>query len=100
MIRLIKSPGSFYLVVGPVAHKSLETGFQLVKPGGFFISWRFRSRGDHAGISFSVQAFNLLFEWNFHDDRHWCWQEDRWFGPGEDEKMHDVLEDEDEWRGE
>jgi hypothetical protein len=96
MIRLIRSPGSRYLVVGPVAHKSFETGFLLLNSNdGFNASWRFRSRGDHAGLQFSVALFGLLFELNLTDSRHWNWRRNRWMSPDEEsEHVPEATDDE------
>ena len=54
-------------------HKSLETGFQWNPKGdgGFDFYWRFRTRGDHAGLMFFIQIWKFLFEFNITDCRHW-----------------------------
>ena len=77
---------SCYFVAGPVLHKALEVGFQRWKSyaaGGFDYYWRFRTRGDHAGLTFYVEVFGWLFELNIHDDRHWNWKENRFKLPEE-----------------
>ena len=87
-MRVLTHHGSFYVVAGPVLHKSLEVGFQR-RPkgeGGFDLYWRFKTRGDHAGLTFFVELFGWLFEFNVHDDRHWNWKENRWNTPDEYEQ--------------
>ena len=71
---------SLYFTAGPVFHKCLEVGFQRWHDGagGFDVYWRFRTRGDHAGLTFYVEFFGWLFEFNVHDDRHWDWDKNRW----------------------
>lgn len=67
------APTSLYFVAGPVWHKCLELGFQkLTDPvGGIDFSWRFRTRGSHAGLSIYFEIFSLFFEVTVHDHRHW-----------------------------
>lgn len=85
-MRFIKSEGSLYFTAGPVRHKCLEVGYNAKYrgDGGFDFCWGFRTRGDHAGLTFNVEIFSFLFEFNIHDDRHWNWEKNRWKLPGED----------------
>ena len=84
-MRYLRSYNSLYFVAGPVLHKSLEIGYnrRYTGDGGFDVYWRFRTRGDHAGLTFFVQLGTWLFEFNVHDDRHWNWEKKRWFTDGE-----------------
>lgn len=80
-MRTLVHAGSYYVVAGPVINKNVEIGFQRVRTGGFDIYWRFRTRGDHAGLTWYVQFFGWLFELNVHDVRRWDWDADRWEKP-------------------
>jgi hypothetical protein len=78
-MNLICDSGGLYFTAGPVFHKCLETGFQRQRKNeGFDFSWRFNTRGDHAGLKFSFEMFGLLFEFNIYDRRHWDWDTDTW----------------------
>lgn len=71
--------GSYYFTAGPLFHKCLEVGFQVLrKNDGIDIGWRFNTRGDHAGLKFNFEFFGLLFEFNVYDQRHWDWDKDSW----------------------
>lgn len=72
------SDGSPYFCAGPIFNKALETGFQRTGDGGFDFFWRFRTRGDHAGLAFNIELFGWMFEFNVHDVRHWDYDNDRW----------------------
>ena len=86
-----KHKDSLYFTLGPLSHKALETGFQWQgEDQGFDFFWRFRTRGDHAGLSFHISIGRFLFEFNIHDTRHWNWKENRWLKPGE---IEDIEED-------
>ena len=90
-MRFQKNKNSLYFTLGPVLHKMLETGFQWQDENqGFDFFWRFRTRGDHAGLSFHVSFGRFLFEFNVYDTRHWIWPENRWLKQGETF----VIEDE------
>lgn len=96
VLRLNKDSSSVYLAVGPILHKCLETGFsrRFSATEGFDVYWRFRTKGDHAGLTFFVQLWSwCFFEFNVHDDRHWNYEEDRFFGAGEYEKYLDTPAD-------
>jgi hypothetical protein len=73
----------------PWFHKAVEVNLQC-KPGkaGFSLSFRIKSKGDHAGICFCIGLWGLFFEFEFHDVRHWNWERDRWFSYGEEEALH------------
>lgn len=78
-MRFIFDRGSYYFTAGPLFHKCLEVGFQLLrKNDGIDIGWRFNTRGDHAGLKFHIEFFRLYFEFNVYDHRHWNWAEDAW----------------------
>ena len=50
-----------------------------------------RLRGhDHAGIRFSFGVGPFYIYLNMYDDRHWNYNENRWFKPGEDDYEYDV----------
>lgn len=78
-MRLVIDRGSLYLTAGPVFHKCLETGFQRLRENeGINVGWRFRTRGDHAGLSFNVEFFGFMFEFNVYDHRHWDYDNNTW----------------------
>lgn len=78
-----------YFVAGPVFHKCLETGVQRQEKNGFDLYWRFRTRGDHAGLTFYFEFFGWLFEFNIHDDRHWDYEKDRFCSSDKDSSLRD-----------
>lgn len=78
-MRFIVRSDSIYFVTRPIFHKALETGVQrLCKNEGIDLYWRFRTRGDHAGLTFFVEFFGWLFEFNIHDERHWDYEKNTW----------------------
>lgn len=78
-MRIIRSNGSLYFITGTLFHKGLEVGLQWDSSDtGFDLYWRFRTRGDHAGLTFFFSFGRLLFEFNIHDARHWNWDTNTW----------------------
>jgi hypothetical protein len=85
-MKLLIDSKSCYLILGPVFHKTMEAGFQfrLNRSGGLDAYWRFRTRGDHAGLTCYLQLWSLLVELMIHDNRHWNWEQKRFRLPAED----------------
>lgn len=78
-MHFLTSETSVYFTAGPVFHKALEIGVARERKNeGFDFYWRFRTRGDHAGLTFFVELFGWLFEFNIHDERHWDYENDTW----------------------
>lgn len=87
-MRTIRANNSFYVIIGPFFHKSLEIGWQKSVLGrGFEIGWRFKTCGDHAGLRSSIDWGKHLFEFNFCDDRHWNYEEWRYYLHGEEKAI-------------
>lgn len=85
-MKLVRSLGWLYLVGDLWGHKAFEVGLQRRDRDGrkgLDLSFRYTSRGDHAGLLFNVSLFGRTFELNVYDRRHWNWLEDRWMRPGE-----------------
>jgi len=76
-------------------NKSFE--YQLVlgkrlatSPLEFSFYWT--NKGDHAGISFTFSVYHLFFlELNLRDNRHWNYEENRWYKYGEVEEKLEKL---------
>lgn len=48
----------------------------------------FRGR-DHAGLDFNVQVLGLDFHFQIYDNRHWNYDENRWYRYGEEDDEED-----------
>ena len=85
-MRLVRSKLTTYFHAGPVRHKSLEVGGGRTgwKDEGFDWSFRFRTKGDHAGLQFFVELKGFVFEFNLTDGRHWNDRENRFYREGEE----------------
>ena len=74
----------YSLVINLFCNKMLEAGFQLYDNPDFEISIRLNFTGrDHAGFSFFIQLWRLFFEFSLEDKRHWNYNKNRWYLPGE-----------------
>lgn len=40
---------------------------------------------DHAGFRFKLTLFSITMMFEIYDNRHWNYDEDRWYNPGEEE---------------
>lgn len=76
-----------HLIVGPLLHKTLEAGGGRTswRSRGLDCNFRFNTRGDHMGLKCSLEAWGLLLELNLTDGRHWNWNADRFYLPGEED---------------
>lgn len=85
-MRFTRSPKTLYFLAGPVLHKCLEVGGGVAACSDKGFDWYFRihTKGDHAGLTFFIELFGWLFEFNIHDERHWNWRADRFYEPGEE----------------
>jgi hypothetical protein len=94
-VRAAWNPFQLYFTSGTVFHKSLEIGGgkAVYSDKGFDWYLRFRTKGDHAGLTFRVELVGCMFEFNIHDERHWNWREDRFCLPGEDPVFNDDLDE-------
>lgn len=50
----------------------------------YYFSHHWCFRGDHAGFVVHFQIFKFEFRLDIYDFRHWNYQENRWFSPGEE----------------
>jgi len=46
-------------------------------------------RGDHCGIYFELNICRFEFEFNIYDTRHWNYEKDRFYLPGEEAKEYE-----------
>lgn len=85
LFRIVRSPWSRHLTVGPIQHKMLEAGLQLSEDfhDPFDVHVRFNTRDDHAGFRFHVNVLWAYLEVNVYDRRHWNWREKCWYQIGE-----------------
>lgn len=94
-MRIVRSLGWLYLVGDLWWHKSFEVGVQRVRHGddvrGFALRFSLTTRGDHAGLAFSVALAGTMLEINVYDRRHWNWLEGRWMLPGEQLPQHPPV---------
>lgn len=40
----------------------------------------------HAGPKFCIEVFGYMFDIHIHDDRHWNYEKNRWYLPGEEDE--------------
>lgn len=73
-------------------NKGLE--FQIMKSESFdILDFNFRlsiSGEDHAGLHSSFEIMGFGFEFNVYDNRHWNYEENRWYVEGEE--LEEVFE--------
>lgn len=61
-------------------NKTLEAAYYLgLGSEGISINYSLSSRGDHAGLHFSASIYKLFVEFNICDNRHWNWEENRFY---------------------
>jgi len=54
----------------------------------FELNIRWSSKGDHAGFNFRFSIYKLFWiEFNLCDNRHWNYEENRWWNHGEIESI-------------
>jgi hypothetical protein len=68
-------------------NKSIEIETIWEKPfSDYFSFWiRWNKRADHAGFEILFALFNFNFSFNIYDGRHWNYDEDRYYLPGEEQ---------------
>lgn len=65
-------------------NKTIEVEAACYRPGEIFVvRLEWTRRRDHAGLVLYLELFGRSLELNFHDNRHWNNDEDRWCRPGE-----------------
>ena len=42
---------------------------------------------DHAGLFFNIEVLGAWLSFNFYDSRHWNYDQNRYYIPGEDEEF-------------
>jgi hypothetical protein len=67
----------------PFKHKFLE--LEVLKDASI-VSFMFRlsTRQSHGGLMFEIGLLGYSFNFNFYDNRHWSYEFDRYFNPGEE----------------
>lgn len=55
----------------------------------FNSNWTFK--GDHPGFQFQFDILRFSFEFNLYDGRHWNWEADRFYLPGEEAAEREDL---------
>lgn len=77
-------PFSFFLSLP--FHKALEASFGFRKEfSGMWFNCHWRRKCDHAGIGFDLDLGFIAIEVEIYDGRHWNYDENRWYLPGEDD---------------
>jgi len=77
-----KTGRAFYASLS--TNKSLEVSWQWERNRGVDLSWRFRTRGDHAGLTARLSLWTFSFEFNITDNRHFNYEEGRFYLHGEE----------------
>ena len=69
----------------------LELGRKFAdQPFEFSINWT--NKGDHAGFTFTFAIYKLFWaSFLIHDNRHWNYEENRWYKYGEAEEKLENL---------
>lgn len=87
----------FYIQGG--VHKALGLYFDISKYKGceinlsfdlstsFNISAYYTTECDHAGFRTEVNLFGTELEINIYDGRHWNYEANRWYEPGEESRL-------------
>ena len=57
----------------------------------FKLNWNFK--GDHCGPEFAVEIYSFYFCIKIYDNRHWSWEKDRFYLPGEEWAEWENRED-------
>lgn len=53
-----------------------------------------RTKQDHGGFSFTLELLSCFyFNFQFYDSRHWNYEEDRWYEPGEELENMSITEE-------
>jgi len=66
-------------------NKSIEIEFDGTNNHYFFdLSFSFTRKTDHAGFYFILTIFKYCLRLSIYDNRHWNWEENRWYKPGEE----------------
>jgi hypothetical protein len=60
----------------------------------FSSGWSFK--GDHAGLSLSFNIWKFEFFFSAYDGRHWNWDANRYYFPGEEQAERQRLKDDDD----
>ena len=67
----------------PLEHKFLE--LELLKDTSILsFSFRLTSRQSHGGLFMELGVLGYSCIFNFYDNRHWSYEFDRYFNPGEE----------------
>ena len=65
-------------------YKSIESEITYHKEWNWFeLHLDFTRKCDHAGISFYLEIMGINLSIKLYDSRHWNYDEDRWYKPGE-----------------
>jgi hypothetical protein len=51
----------------------------------FYFSINWSIKGDHAGFSINIEIFKWAFSFKIYDNRHWNWNENRFYLENEED---------------
>lgn len=76
-----------YIAFSVSTNKTLEAQFMSHDKArtwaSFSINWSCKT--DHAGFSFDIGFLKWYFDFNISDNRHWNYEQDRWYLPKEEQ---------------
>jgi hypothetical protein len=76
-------------------HKSFEVQLSKWEATNWFnVSLKWDFKGDHCGPTFIIEIYNFYFGVCIYDHRHWNWDADRFYFPGEEAEERAKLEQE------
>ncbi len=76
----------FYQYVGK--NKAIEFEGGIHKEWSWFeLIFKLTRHCDHAGLNFNIEIFGMWLSFNFYDSRHWNYDKNRYYIPGEEEEV-------------
>lgn len=86
-IRLVRKYQRFEVSHSFGPNKGLELNFYWNNPyyKWFYFGFSWSFKGDHPGLSLKIDLLQFEFEFKIYDARHWNWEADRFYLPGEEQ---------------